>query len=46
MRNSPENSSETVTNKADSIVLDRKVPKERYISLEKRQKIIDDLSLI
>ena len=31
---------------AENIGLDRELPKERYISPEKRQKIIDDLRLI
>ena len=35
------NNSETVTNKND-----KEIPKERYISSEERQKIIDDLRLI
>ena len=33
-----QNNSETVTNEHDE-----KIPKERYISPEERQKIIDDL---
>ena len=40
-KNSQHNNSETVTNEHD-----KKIPKERYISLEERQKIIDDLRLI
>ena len=40
------NSSETVTNEAKNIGIDREIPKEKYISPEKRQKIIDDLRLI
>ena len=39
-KTSRENSSETVTNKYD-----KEIPKERYISPEKRQEIIDDLRL-
>ena len=45
-RISPQNSSGTVTNEAENIRLDREIPKERYIFLEKRQKIIDNLRLI
>ena len=37
-RTSPQNNSETVTNEHD-----KEIPKERYISLVKRLKIIDDL---
>ena len=37
-RNSPKNSSGTVTNGTENIVLDRETPKERYISSEKRKK--------
>ena len=40
-RTSPQISSETVTNEND-----KEIPKERYISPEERQKIIDDLRLI
>ena len=36
-----QNNSETVTNEHD-----KEIPKERYISPEERQKIIDDLRLI
>ena len=39
-KNSKQNNSETVTNKYD-----RKIAKERYISPEERQKIIDYLRL-
>ena len=35
-RSSPQNNSETVTNEHD-----KQTPKERYVSSEKRQKIID-----
>ena len=38
---SPQNNSETITNERD-----KEIPKERYISEEERQKIIDDLRLI
>ena len=41
LRNSQQNNSETVTNEHY-----KEIPKERYISLEERQKIIDDLRLI
>ena len=36
-----ENNSETITNEHD-----KEIPKERYLSLEERQKISDDLRLI
>ena len=39
----PQNSSETVTNETKNI---EKIPKERYLSLEMRQKTVDDLRLI
>ena len=39
-KNSQLNNSETVTNEND-----KKIPKQRYISPEKRQKIIDKLIL-
>ena len=38
---SPQNSSETVKNERD-----KKIPKEKYVSPEKWQKIIDDLRLM
>ena len=37
-RNSQQNNSETTTNEHD-----KEIPKERYISSEERQNIIDDL---
>ena len=37
----PQNNLETITNEHDE-----EIPKERYISLKERQKIIDDLRLI
>ena len=40
-KSSPQNNSETITNEHD-----KEIPKERYISPEERQKIIDDLRLI
>ena len=40
-KNSQQNNSETVTNEND-----KEIPKERYISPEERQKIIDNLRLI
>ena len=40
-KNSQQKNSEVVTNKHD-----KDIPKERYISPEERQKIIDDLKLI
>ena len=39
-KNSKQNNSEAVTNENN-----KEIPKERYISPEKRQKIIDDLRL-
>ena len=39
-QNSQQNNSEAVTNEND-----KELPKERYISLEQRQKVIDDLRL-
>ena len=40
------NSSEKVINETENIGLDTEIPTERYISQEKRQKIIDNLRLI
>ena len=40
-RNSLQNNPETITNEHD-----KEIPKERYISPEERQKIIDDFTLI
>ena len=40
-KNSQQNNSETVINYND-----KEKPKERYISLDKRQNLIDDLNLI
>ena len=40
-RSSAQNNSETITNEHD-----KEIPKERYVSPEERQKIIDDLRLI
>ena len=40
-KNLQEHNSETVTNEND-----KEIPKERHISLQKRQNIIDDLRLI
>ena len=45
-RTSPQNNSDTVTNEAENIRLERKISKKRNIFPEKRQKIIDDLRLI
>ena len=39
-KNSQQNISETITNE-----LDKEIPKERYVSPEERQKIIDELRL-
>ena len=43
-KNSPQNNS--VTNEEENIGLDGEIQKEKYISPEQRQKIIDDLRLI
>ena len=40
-RRSPQNNSVTITNEHD-----KGIPKERYVSPEERQKVIDDLRLI
>ena len=45
-RTLPQNNSETVTNEDENTGLHRKIPKERYISPEKNQKINDNLKLI
>ena len=39
-RNSKQNNSETVTNEHD-----KEIPKEKYLSSEERQEIIDELRL-
>ena len=39
-KNSQQNNSETVTNEHD-----KEIPKERYVSLEERPEIIDELRL-
>ena len=44
--NLPHNSLETFTNKTENIGINREITNERYISPEKRQKIIGDLRLI
>ena len=43
---SPQNSSETVENETKNTGFDKEIPKERYIALEERQKIIHDLRLL
>ena len=45
-RTSTQNSPGTVESETENIGFDREIPKERYISPVKRQKIIDDLKLI
>ena len=45
-RGSPQNNSETVESETEKIEFDREIPKERYTSPEKRQRIIDKLTLI
>ena len=40
------NNTATVPNKAKLIEHDKEIHKERYTSLEERQKVIDDLRLI
>ena len=42
---SSQNSSETAESETKNIGFDTEIPKERYISHKKRQKIIDDLRL-
>ena len=44
-KNSQQNNSETVTNENDKEI-PKDIPKERYISPEERQKIIDNLRSI
>ena len=44
-KNSQQNNSETVTNENDK-EMPKDIPKERYISPEERQDIIDELLLI
>ena len=43
---SPQNSSEAVDNETKNTGFDKEIPKERYISPEERQKIINDLRLM
>ena len=45
-KTSPQNNLETVTNEEENIALVSEIPREKYISPEKRQKIIDDARLI
>ena len=45
-RTSPQNNSETVAYEIENIEHDKEIPKERYISPEKKQRITDDLRLI
>ena len=45
-RTSPQNTPETVESETEKIGFDREIPKQRYISPEKRQKPIDDLRLM
>ena len=40
LENLPRNNSETVTNEGENIGLDREIPRERYISPERRQKLL------
>ena len=40
LKNSQQNNSETVTNQDD-----KEIPKERYISPEEKQKVIDNLGI-
>ena len=42
----PHNNSERVTNEEENIGIDREILKKRYISPEKKQKIIVDLRLM
>ena len=45
-KTSLQNKQETVTNEEKNIGFDREIPKERYITPEERQIVIDDLRLI
>ena len=45
-RTLPQNSSETFESKRKNTGSDEEIPKERYISPEERQKIIEDLRLL
>ena len=42
----PQCNLQIVTNETENIGFDREIPKEKYVSPEKGQKIIDDLRLI
>ena len=44
-RGSPQNTSETVESEIENTWFSREIPKESYISLEKRQQIVNDLRL-
>ena len=46
LENFTNNNTATVPNEAKLIEHDKEIHKERYTSLEERQKIIDDLRLI
>ena len=43
LRISPQNSSETVTNEAEINEHAKEIPKERYTSPEKKDKIVDEV---
>ena len=43
---SSQNNSETITNEKENNKYDKEIPKERYISPEEIEKIIDDLRLM
>ena len=45
-RSSPQNSPEKIEIETESTIFDREIPKERYVSPEKGQQIINDLRLI
>ena len=45
-RTSPQHNSKTVTNELKNVRFHKEIPKENYVSSERRQKIIDDLRLI
>ena len=45
-KHSPQNNSGIVGSETEHIGFDREMPKERYLSPEKKHKVIDDLGLI
>ena len=43
---SPQNNSGAIKTEEENFEFDRKIPEKRHISLEERQKIINDLRLL